>query len=65
MKRNLATRAVQLGLSTLGIVLIVLLLMLLFGGLPMTGFHSYGWGPSGVFGFLLLVVLILIITERL
>ena len=58
-------RIAQLGLSTLGIVLLILLLLFLLGAWPTFGFHSYGYVPSG-FGFVLLVVLIVLIaTDRL
>jgi hypothetical protein len=39
------------------ILLIVLLLMAL-GGLPTWGFHSYGYGPSGVLGLLLVILIV-------
>lgn len=41
------------------LVLIVLLILLLVGGLPTWGYHSYGYGPSGLLGVVLVVVLIL------
>ena len=40
----------------MGMVLLILLLMIVFGGLPNLGFHSYGYGPSGIGGVLLVVV---------
>lgn len=49
----------------MGIILLIVLLMLVFGGLPNLGFHNYGYGPSGIGGILLLVVLVLLITGRL
>lgn len=47
------------------ILLIVLLILLLVGGLPAWGWHSYGYGPSGVVGVLLVVLLVLAATGRL
>ncbi len=49
----------------MGIILLVLLLMLVVGGLPNLGLHSYGYAPSGVGGVLLVVVLVLLLTGRL
>jgi hypothetical protein len=49
----------------MGIILLILLLLVVLGGLPNLGFHSYGYGPSGVGGLLLVVVLVLLLTGRL
>jgi hypothetical protein len=49
----------------MGIILLVLLLLIVFGGLPNLGFHSYGYGPSSIGGVLLVVVLVLLLTGRL
>ena len=49
----------------MGIILIIILVMVVFGGLPNLGLHNYGYGPSGLGGVLLLVVLILLLTGRL
>ena len=46
-------------------ILIVILLILLLGLFPSAGFHSYGWGPSGVVGVLLVVLLVLVLMGRL
>ena len=48
----------------MGIVLLIIVLLLCFGGLPQTGWHQYGYYPSGV-GLLLLIVLILFLTGHL
>jgi uncharacterized protein DUF3309 len=50
----------------LGIILIVVLLMAVFGVMP-TWSHSrqWGYGPSGGLGLILLVVVILVILGRL
>ena len=47
-------------MSTLGIVLLVLLVLLLLGAVPAWP-HSRGWGygPSGILGLLLVVVIVL------
>jgi hypothetical protein len=39
--------------SLMGIILLVVLLLVVFGGLPNLGYHSYGYGPSGIGGVLL------------
>jgi hypothetical protein len=49
----------------MSIVVLVLVLLLVFGGLPQLGFHSYGWGPSGVGVILLIILLVLLIGGRL
>ena len=51
--------------ARMGIILLILLLMLVFGGLPNLGFHSYGYGPSGIGGVLLIIVVVLLLTGRL
>jgi len=50
----------------LSTILIILLVLLLFGALPRWG-HSanWGYGPSGLLGIILIVVVILLITGRL
>ena len=50
----------------LGTVLIVLLILMLMGALPRWG-HSRNWGyyPSGGLGLVLLVVVILLLTNRI
>ena len=52
-------------MSPLGIILLVLLIVLLFGGLPVTGLHDYGWGPSGIIGILLIVLIVLLVLGRI
>jgi hypothetical protein len=49
----------------MGLILLLLLLVLVLGGLPNLGFHSYGYAPSGIGGVLLVVVVILLVTGRL
>jgi len=49
----------------LGTILIVVLILLLMGALP-TWPHSREWGylPSGVLGFILLILIILVLLGR-
>jgi hypothetical protein len=49
----------------MGLLLLIVLILLLMGGLPTWG-HSrnWGYGPSGIVGVLLVVLLLLIVFER-
>ena len=49
----------------MGLLLLSIVLVFLFGGLPRWGYHSYGYAPSGLAGVLLIVILILLLTGRL
>ena len=49
----------------MGLILLIVLIVLLFGGLPTWGYHSYGYGPSGIVGVILIILLILLLTGRL
>jgi hypothetical protein len=49
----------------MGLILLILLLLLVFGGLPRWGYHSYGYGPSGIVGLILVIVLILFLLGRI
>jgi uncharacterized protein DUF3309 len=49
----------------MGLTLLIVLILFLVGGLPRWGYHSYGYGPSGITGLVLIVVLILFLTGRL
>lgn len=49
----------------MGMLLLIVLLLIVFGGLPNLGLHSYGYGPSSVGGILLAVVVVLLVTGRL
>jgi hypothetical protein len=53
-------------MSTLGIVLVVILILLLVGVFPSWP-HSTGWGygPSGLLGVILIVVVILLVLGRI
>ena len=46
-------------------LLIIILLLVIFGGLPNWGYHHYGYGPSGVSGLLLLVLVVMLLTGRM
>lgn len=51
---------------TLGTILLILLILLLLGAVPSWP-HSRGWGygPSGLLGILLVIVIVLLLTNRI
>ena len=49
----------------MSLLLLIVLLLIVFGGLPRWGYHNYGYAPSGIGGIILVVVLILLLTGRL
>lgn len=49
----------------MGLILLILLVLLLLGGLPRWGYHSYGYRPSGIIGVILVIVLILFLLGRI
>lgn len=54
-------------MNILTILIIVVLLILVVGGLPNHGFitHGYGYGPSGLFGLIVVVLIVLLLLGRL
>jgi len=49
----------------MGLILLIIVLLLVFGGLPTWGFHDYGYCPSGILGVVLVVLLVLLLMGRL
>lgn len=50
----------------LGTFLLVILILILIGAIPRWGYSSgWGYGPSGLVGFILIVVLILVLLGRI
>ena len=49
----------------MGLLLLIVLVLFLVGGLPRWGYHSYGYGPSGFTGVVLIVLVVLLLTGRL
>ena len=49
----------------MGLVLLLILIVLLFGGLPTWGYHSYGYAPSGLVVVLVVIVAVLLLSGRL
>ena len=47
----------------MGLILLIILIVLLMGGLPTWGYsRSWGYGPSGGLGWVLLTVVVLLFT---
>ncbi|MCC5972751.1 MAG: DUF3309 domain-containing protein [Rubellimicrobium sp.] len=50
----------------LGTILIVVLVLMLLGALPTWGHsRSWGYGPSGIFSVILVVLIVMVLTGRL
>jgi hypothetical protein len=50
----------------LGWILLIILVLLLLGALPSWGYsRGWGYGPSGLLGILLVILLILVLTGRI
>jgi len=49
----------------MSLLLLIVVLLIVLGGLPTWGYHNYGYGPSGIGGIILIVLLILLLTGRL
>jgi hypothetical protein len=51
---------------TLGTILLIVLILLLIGAIPRWGYsRSWGYGPSGLVGIILIIVLVLALTGRM
>jgi hypothetical protein len=54
------------GDAMLGTILVILLILMLVGAAPRWGYsRSWGYGPSGIVGVLLIVVLVLALSGRM
>jgi len=49
----------------MSLLLLLVLLLVVFGGLPNWGYHQFGYAPSGVGGIILIIVVVLALTGRL
>ena len=50
----------------LSTILIIILILLLIGALPRWGYSSsWGYGPGGIIGIILIIVIVLALTGRL
>jgi hypothetical protein len=45
-------------------ILLILILLLVLGGLPGWGYHSYGYYPSGLGTVVLIVLLVVLLSGR-
>jgi hypothetical protein len=51
---------------TISTILLILLVLLLVGALPSWGYsRAWGYGPSGLLGLVLIVILILVLLGRI
>lgn len=50
---------------SVGTILLIVLILLVIGAFPGTGLVSWGYGPSGVLGVLLIAVVVLLLVGRL
>jgi hypothetical protein len=46
-------------------LLLIIVLLIVFGGLPQVSGHNYGYGPSGLGGIILVVLLVMLLSGRL
>ena len=54
-----------MGHTMLGTILVILLILILIGAVPRWPYSAgWGYGPSGIVGVILIVVLILALTGR-
>jgi hypothetical protein len=50
----------------MGLILLIIVILLLFGGLPRWGYsRNWGYGPSGGLGLVLVVLVVLMLIGRL
>lgn len=49
----------------MGLLLLIIVLLLVFGGLPRWGYHRYGYAPSGLGAVLLIILIVLLLSGRL
>ena len=63
---NLLACECEGGREMLGTILIVVVVLMLFGALPRWGHsRSWGYGPSGGLGLVLLILVILLLLGRI
>jgi Protein of unknown function (DUF3309) len=49
----------------MSLLLLIIVLVFVFGGLPHWGYHSYGYAPTGIGTVLLIILIMLLLTGRL
>jgi hypothetical protein len=50
---------------SLGTILLIVVVLMLFGAYPGFGFHHYGYAPFGGFGLVFIILLVLVLTGRI
>jgi hypothetical protein len=51
---------------TLGTILLIILILIVVGALPTWGHsRSWGYGPSGIGGILVIILIVLLLTGRI
>ena len=51
---------------SISLIVIILLVLLLFGGLPIHGYSAqWGYGPSGGIGLILVIIVVLMLIGRI
>jgi hypothetical protein len=51
---------------SLGTILLIIVVLMLIGAFPSWGYSSgWGYGPSGILGIILLILLVMVLTGRL
>lgn len=62
MNRKLMIR----GMSTVGVVLLIVVILLLVGAFPTWSYSSHwGYGPPGVLGLILIVMVVLLLMGKI
>ena len=49
----------------MSLLLLIVVLLIVLGGLPQVSGHGFGYGPSGIGGVILVILLIMLLTGRL
>jgi hypothetical protein len=48
----------------MSLLLVIIVLIVVFGGLPNWGYHSYGYYPSGLGGIVLIILVVWLLMGR-
>lgn len=47
------------------VLLLILLLLGAFGGLPAWGYHNYGYAPSSILGVIVVIIVVLLLLGKI
>lgn len=61
---GLTAAAIMAG-AAVPLLLILVLVILCLGGLPSWGYHNWGYAPSGGFGLIVIVLVVLLLMGRI